>query len=130
MVKKIMALLMAGMVVLGASACGNTNSTSEENKIASQEKMNTSTEQEQNKSEMEDTSAEADGKMKKALVVYFSAMGNTKAVAETLSEIQGADLYEIVPEEPYSDEDLDYSDRSHRAIAEQAAEADFPEHRM
>lgn len=119
MVKKIMALLMAGMVVLGASACGNTNSTSEENKIASQEKMNTSTEQEQNKSEMEDTSAEADGKMKKALVVYFSATGNTKAVAETLSEIQGADLYEIVPEEPYSDEDLDYSDRSHRAIAEQ-----------
>lgn len=65
MVKKIMALLMAGMVVLGASACGNTNSTSEENKIASQEKMNTSTEQEQNKSEMEDTSTEADGKMKK-----------------------------------------------------------------
>lgn len=119
MVKKIMALLMAGMVVLGASACGNTNSTSEENKVASQEKMNTSTEQEQNKSEMEDTSAEADGKMKKALVVYFSATGNTKAVAETLSEIQGADLYEIVPEEPYSDEDLDYSDRSHRAIAEQ-----------
>lgn len=51
-------------------------------------------------------------------------------MAETLSEIQGADLYEIVPEEPYSDEDLDYSDRSHRAIAEQAAEADFPEHRM
>lgn len=119
MAKKIMALLMAGMVVLGASACGNTNSTSEENKVASQEKRNASTEQEQKKSEMEDTSAEADTEMKNALVVYFSATGNTKAVAETLAEMQGADIYEIVPEEPYTEEDLDYSDRSHRATAEQ-----------
>lgn len=119
MMKKMMALLMVGMVVLGASACGNTNSTSEENKAASQEKMNTSTEQEQKKSEMEDASAEADAEMENALVVYFSATGNTKAVAETLAEMQGADLYEIVPEEPYTDEDLDYSARSHRATAEQ-----------
>lgn len=37
----------------------------------------------------------------KALVVYFSATGNTKAVAETLAELQGADIYEIVPEQPY-----------------------------
>ena len=55
----------------------------------------------------------------KALVVYFSATGNTKAVAETLAELKGADIYEIVPEQPYTDEDLNYNDRTTRATAEQ-----------
>ncbi len=55
----------------------------------------------------------------KALVVYFSATGNTRAVAETLAELSGADIYEIVPEQPYTDEDLDYNDRTTRATAEQ-----------
>lgn len=55
----------------------------------------------------------------KALVVYFSATGNTKAVAEVLTELQGADIYEIVPEQPYTDEDLNYNDRTTRATAEQ-----------
>lgn len=55
----------------------------------------------------------------KALVVYFSATGNTKAVAETLTELTGADIYEIVPEQPYTDEDLNYNDRTTRATVEQ-----------
>lgn len=64
-------------------------------------------------------SAEGDGTDAKALVVYFSATGNTKAVAETLAGLQGADLYEIVPEQPYTDEDLNYNDRNTRATVEQ-----------
>ncbi len=55
----------------------------------------------------------------KALVVFFSATGNTKAVAETLAELEGTDIYEIVPEQPYTDEDLNYNDRTTRATAEQ-----------
>ena len=43
-----------------------------------------------------------------ALIVYFSAMGNTRAAAEILAEMQGAELCEIVPEEPYTEADLDY----------------------
>lgn len=62
---------------------------------------------------------EAEGTDAKVLVVYFSATGNTKAVAETLAELQGADIYEIVPEQPYTDEDLNYNDRTTRATAEQ-----------
>lgn len=64
-------------------------------------------------------SAEGDSSEAKALVVYFSATGNTKTVAETLAGLQGADLYEIVPEQPYTDEDLNYNDRSTRATMEQ-----------
>lgn len=53
------------------------------------------------------------------MVVYFYATGNTKAVAETFAAAQDADLYEIVPEQPYTDEDLNYNDSSTRATVEQ-----------
>ncbi len=53
------------------------------------------------------------------LVVYFSATGTTRGVAERLANVTGADLYEIVPAEPYTDEDLNYNDRSTRATWEQ-----------
>lgn len=55
----------------------------------------------------------------KSIVVYFSCTGNTKAVAEIIAEKQGADIYEIVPEQPYTDEDLDYGNRSSRSTSEQ-----------
>ena len=53
------------------------------------------------------------------LVVYFSATGTTKGVAERLASATGADLYEIVPAQPYTEEDLNYNDRSTRATREQ-----------
>ena len=59
---------------------------------------------------------EADGSV---LVVYFSATGNTRAVAEMIASLADADLSEIVPVQPYTKEDLNYSDRSTRASAEQ-----------
>lgn len=44
----------------------------------------------------------------KTLVVYFSATGTTKPLAEYAAEILNADLYEIVPKDPYTEEDLAY----------------------
>lgn len=44
----------------------------------------------------------------KILVVYFSATGTTKPLAEYTAEILNADLYEIVSEDPYTEEDLAY----------------------
>lgn len=61
-----------------------------------------------------------------SLVVYFSATGNTEAVAETLAETQGAEIYEITPEDPYTEEDLDYNNDSSRANAEQNDESSRP----
>ena len=40
------------------------------------------------------------------LVIYFSCTGTTKGVAEKLANVTGADLYEIVPAVPYTEEDL------------------------
>ena len=45
---------------------------------------------------------------KKTLVVYFSATGNTAPLAQYAADILNADMYEIVPLEPYTDEDLAY----------------------
>ena len=55
----------------------------------------------------------------RTLVVYFSATGTTKGVAERLAAITGADLCEIVPAEPYTSNDLNYNDSSTRATREQ-----------
>ena len=53
------------------------------------------------------------------LVVVFSATGTTKGVAEKIASITGADLYEIIPAEPYSSADLNYNDSSSRSTKEQ-----------
>lgn len=53
------------------------------------------------------------------LVAYFSATGNTEAIALHLQRILDADLYAIVPQIPYTDEDLHYNDENCRANQEQ-----------
>ena len=53
------------------------------------------------------------------LVVYFSATGTTRGVAERIAALTGGDLAEIVPAQPYTAEDLNYNDRSTRATVEQ-----------
>ena len=60
------------------------------------------------------------------LVVYFSVTGNTRAVAEILADMRGAQLWEIVPEEPYTAEDIDYGSDGCRANAEQNDDAARP----
>ena len=53
------------------------------------------------------------------LVAYFSATGTTRPLAEYAAEILNADLYEIVPAEPYTAEDLDYGNSDSRTTREQ-----------
>jgi flavodoxin len=54
----------------------------------------------------------------KTLVVYYSASGNTEAVANTIAHAVGADLFEITPAEPYTDDDLDWTDDNSRVSRE------------
>lgn len=53
------------------------------------------------------------------LVACFSATGNTEGIARHIQTVLDADLYEIVPEEPYTREDLNYSNSDCRANREQ-----------
>ena len=54
------------------------------------------------------------------LVAYFSTSGKTAAEAKKIAEREGADIFEIVPAEPYSGADLDWQNRDCRANAEMA----------
>lgn len=56
--------------------------------------------------------------MERSLVAYFSATGTTKRAAEALARKTGADLFEIIPENPYSPKDLDWHDGSSRSSIE------------
>lgn len=56
--------------------------------------------------------------MSKTLVAYFSASGVTARLAKTLAETVGADLYEIRPEVPYTDADLNWNDPKSRSSVE------------
>ena len=54
----------------------------------------------------------------KSIVCYFSCTGNTKALAETTAKALNADLFEIVPEVPYTDADIDWHDSKSRSSIE------------
>ncbi len=54
----------------------------------------------------------------KTLIVYYSATGNTEGVAERLAENLNADTFEIVPSDPYTLEDLDWTDDNSRVSRE------------
>ena len=61
------------------------------------------------KGEVKETEKEITSLGEKVLVVYFSPTGTTRKIAENAAEVLSADIYEIVPEIPYSEEDLNYN---------------------
>lgn len=68
-------------------------------------------------------STAVDGQAKhKSLVVYFSATGNTKAVAQYIADAAKATLFELAPEQPYAEGDLDWNNPDSRVSAELASE--------
>ena len=85
----IITALLLIMAVLVLAGCGNTNDITSETSSS-------------------DT-----------LVVYFSATGNTKGVAEKIASITGADIYEIKAAQEYTDADLDWNDKDSRTTHEQ-----------
>ena len=116
--KKLLSILTLCFVLLTLTACGSANTatapTEAESKSAATETESAPTETENGAAESSDYQT-SDGR---ALVVYFSATGNTEALAETIAETTGAELYEIVPEEPYTEEDLNYNNDDCRANRE------------
>ncbi len=54
----------------------------------------------------------------KSVVVYFSATNTTEGVAQKIADYTGADLFELEPKEPYTDDDLDWTDDNSRVVKE------------
>ena len=109
--KKLMAMMTACVLAAGMLAgCGSDTQSSQED---SQEQ----TAQEEPQDEAEDTSDTAAGSGN-VLVVYYSATGNTEGVANTIADAAGGDLFELEPADPYTDEDLDWTNDDSRVTQE------------
>ena len=108
------------MLALALTACGAKEAARENPAPAAAETpvtvpVETPTPAASGADQSEDQTAENGG----ILVAYFSATGTTKGVAERLANAVGADLYEIVPAESYSDADLNWNDKNSRSTKEQ-----------
>ena len=133
--KKKFTLLLAVVMLFSLTACSGGNSETESNSNADSSQSiseestvpDTDVPDETQKTEptenpeveaesSENQDPETEGS--KILVAYFSATGNTEGIAQQLAEGLGADLYEIVPETPYTSDDLNYSDNSSRSSVE------------
>lgn len=71
-----------------------------------------------NEKNEDDTNQNASTHDSKVLVVYFSAQNHTREVAKRVAENLDAEIFEIVPEEKYSEEDLDWTDNQSRVSKE------------
>lgn len=106
MKKRISILLLCAL--LGTlTACSRNDSAEEREMEPSQTKTSGQEEADAKETETEPKRGEGtqpDGEGKKALVVYFSWSGNTENVAESIADQTGADIFKIVPAEPYTDD--------------------------
>lgn len=59
-----------------------------------------------------------DNNSSKTLVAYFSATGTTAKAARSIADITGGELFEIAPQNPYTDADLDWNDKQSRSSVE------------
>lgn len=110
--KKMTAMLLTVLMVISLAACAGGKEPAEEGTSGAgtvTEKASAENTPPGDKSETEGTDI---------LVAYFSATNTTEGVAKKIADSLSADLYEIIPEQPYTDEDLDYHDDDSRSTIE------------
>ena len=129
--KKLLSLSLAAVMALSLAACGQSDATDDSQSAGqSQEEPSTPapTPTPENgedtsapdASEPEDSQSVENGGV---LVVYYSATGNTEAVAGYIAEATGGDLFELEPAEPYTDADLNWTDENSRVTLEHEDES-------
>lgn len=133
--KKIAIVLLSLLMVIGLVACSensNQNESTTIGSISSSEStvLSESTASSENTDPDEITNSDPSApdnsenensttpQEQKFLVAYFSATGTTKGVAERMANGLSCDLYEITPEVPYTDADLNYNDNNSRSTVE------------
>ena len=129
--EKLLSLSLAAVMALSLAACGQSDATDDSQSAGqSQEEPSTPapTPTPENgedistpdASEPEDSQSGESGGV---LVVYYSATGNTEAVAGYIAEATGGDLFELEPAEPYTDADLNWTDENSRVTLEHEDES-------
>ena len=133
--KKFAAFLLTIMMVVSLAACAGNSEPAEINSPDAQSSVSEETsvsesstaefEPESEATQPDDTEetepapeTDTHSEGTKVLVVYFSATNTTEGVAEHIANGLNADIYEIVPEDPYTDADLNYNDNNSRTTIE------------
>lgn len=113
--KKLLSILLVCVTAIGLMAgCG----TSDDSQSASTNDNKSAGTASKTTENTETTSTDG-----KNLVVYYSATGNTKKVAETIAQVTGGDLFEIEPTEPYTEDDLNWTNDNSRVSKEHEDES-------
>ena len=120
--KKMTALFLSLLMIFTLTACGSQSSGNESADTQSVSE-NTETSAEASTEATTEASEEVSAEVSettggKTLVVYYSATGNTEEAASYIAAAAGADLFELIPVEPYSDNDLDWTDDNSRVVYE------------
>ena len=115
-VQKFGSLLLAALMILSLTACvSKTNNTPAQTPSNDTPTENTPAETPDDTANGEADNTTSGGKV---LVVYYSASGNTKRVAEDIAEAADGDLFEITPAEPYTSDDLNWTNSDSRVSRE------------
>ncbi len=127
--KKIIVLIVFILIVvlgIGGYIIINHSSKSEPQSSETDISQNTSKNDMNNKTENQ-VKKDKTSNNKKVAVVYFSATGTTKKIAEFIKDTTNADIFEIIPKQKYTSEDLNYGDNNTRATKEQNDKNSRPE---
>lgn len=133
--KKIVLIAMGAILAFSLVACGNsgqssssvaesTETTRTESTVTTETEPTETEPTETESTDAESTDAEsmdaesAEAEAGKTLVVYYSATGNTKAVAGYIAGALDGDTLELTPVEPYTSDDLSWTDESSRVSRE------------
>lgn len=129
--KNLITMVLAGAfsvsLLAGCGASKTTESSAASSAAQTETQSSTadttaaeSSEQEESNTEesAENTADKTNSETGKTLVVYYSASGNTERVAKAAAEAAGADLFEIVPVEPYTSDDLNWTNDNSRVSRE------------
>ena len=124
--KRLLSCVLAGSVALALAACGQQSAGG-----SSAGNQSTSQSTDQSREEVSSAAQSAAGsgadtsgtERGNVLVVYYSATGNTENAANYIAEATGGDIFEITPAEPYTDDDLNWSDENSRVSREYADES-------
>ena len=112
--KKMISILLAAICVIPVSACGSAAAASQlretgvETMNAAPPSSDVTAFTDVPEKARDDSGKNGEANGGKTLVAYFSATGTTRTLAGYAAEALGADIYEIVPEQPYTQEDLAY----------------------
>lgn len=114
--KKTLLTILNVFLILSFSSC--VNQVNKNAEITSAISETSQSENENSISEQTATDNTTQNSDKKTLVVYFSATGNTREIAEYIASATDGDLFEIIPEKIYSSEDLDWTNNNSRVSYE------------